>query len=121
MNGQPVLRKEPELGLLDTKTGKPVAIQTFIGRRPIFAAGNSDGDLAMLQWTAARRGASFSLLIRHDDPKREWAYDRYSHIGTLDQAWNEAVAKDWTIVSMRTDWISIFPDAPIRYTPPVFR
>ena len=121
VNGKPALRKLPELGLLDTKTGKPVAIQTFIGRRPILAVGNSDGDLSMLQWTAAGPGARLALLVHHDDPKREWAYDRYSRVGTLDEALDAAAAKGWTVVSMRTDWISVFPDAPVRYTPPVFK
>lgn len=113
VNGKPVLRKLPEIGLVDDKAGKPVGIQTFIGRRPIAAFGNSDGDLEMLQWTTAGSGARFALLVHHDDPKREWAYDRMSKIGTLDKAWDEAKAKGWTVVSMRNDWISIFPDAPV--------
>jgi phosphoglycolate phosphatase-like HAD superfamily hydrolase len=108
-DGQPVLVKLPAVDLIDDKEGKPVGIQLHIGRRPIAAFGNSDGDLQMLQWTTAGRGARFALLVHHDDDAREWAYDRKSHVGQLDKAWDEAVAKGWTVVSMKDDWKTIFP------------
>jgi len=107
--GQPVLLRLPEINFIDDKAGKPVGIQQHIGRRPIAAFGNSDGDLQMLQWTTAGSGARFALLVHHDDEKREWAYDRKSRIGTLDKAWDEAVAKGWPVVSMKDDWKTIFP------------
>jgi hypothetical protein len=107
--GRPVLVKLPEINLIDDKAGKPVGIQQHIGRRPIAAFGNSDGDLQMLQWTTAGSGTRFALLVHHTDAGREWAYDRKSHIGTLDKAWDEAIAKGWTVVSMKDDWKSIFP------------
>jgi phosphoglycolate phosphatase-like HAD superfamily hydrolase len=108
-NGVPVLVKLPDVQFVDDKEGKPVGIQTFIGRRPIAAFGNSDGDREMLEWTAAGSGARFALIVHHDDAEREWAYDRESHIGQLDKAWDEATAKRWTVVSMKTDWKRIFP------------
>jgi phosphoserine phosphatase len=107
-DGQPVLRRLPELNFNDDKEGKPLAINQHIGRRPIAAFGNSDGDLQMLQWTAAGKGTPFCLYVHHDDAKREWAYDRESHIGRLDKGWNEAVAKGWTVVDMKNDWARIF-------------
>jgi phosphoglycolate phosphatase-like HAD superfamily hydrolase len=108
-DGKPVLMKLPEINLIDDKAGKPVGIQQHIGRRPLAAFGNSDGDLQMLQWTTAGSGARFALIVHHTDAEREWAYDRKSHIGTLDKAWDEAVAKGWTVVSMKDDWKTIFP------------
>jgi hypothetical protein len=107
-NGKPVIVGLPELNFIDDKAGKPVGIQMHIGRRPIAAFGNSDGDLQMLQWTTAGSGARFALLVHHDDAEREWAYDRNSHIGQLDKAWDEAIAKSWTVVSMKNDWKRIF-------------
>jgi hydroxymethylpyrimidine pyrophosphatase-like HAD family hydrolase len=107
-DGKPVLVKLPEIDLIDDKAGKPVGIQKHIGRRPIAAFGNSDGDLQMLQWTTAGSGARFALIVHHDDAAREFAYDRKSHIGTLDKAWDEAKAKGWTVVSMKNDWRKIF-------------
>ena len=109
-DGKPAIMKLPEINFVDDKAGKPVGIQQHIGRRPIAAFGNSDGDLQMLQWTTAGRGARFALLVHHDDEKREWAYDRKSRIGTLDKAWDEAVAKGWAVVSMKDDWKTIFPE-----------
>jgi hypothetical protein len=94
--------------LVDDKEGKPVGIESRIGRRPIAAFGNSDGDLQMLQWTTAGSGPRFALVVHHDDAEREWAYDRTSHVGRLDKAWDEAVAKGWTVVSMKDDWKTIF-------------
>jgi hypothetical protein len=107
--GIPVLRKLPEIELISDGAGKPVAIQTHIGRRPIAAFGNSDGDLEMLEWTTIGIRQRFGLIVHHDDAAREWAYDRKSQVGKLDKAWDEAVAKGWTIVSMKDDWKTIFP------------
>ena len=109
--GKPVLVKLPAIDFVDDKEGKPVAIQKHIGRRPIAAFGNSDGDLQMLQWTAAGSGARFCLYVQHTDAEREWAYDRQSHIGKLDKGLDEAKAKSWTVVSMKDDWKTIFPPA----------
>jgi phosphoserine phosphatase len=108
-DGKPVLVKLPEIAHNDDKDGKPVGIQRHIGRRPIFAAGNSDGDLQMLQWTAAGTRPNFCLYVHHTDADREWAYDRESHIGKLDKGLDEAKAKRWTVADMKEDWTSIFP------------
>jgi phosphoglycolate phosphatase-like HAD superfamily hydrolase len=108
-NGKPVLLKLPAVDFVDDKDGKPIGIQKFIGRRPILAFGNSDGDQQMLQWTAAGAGARFMGLVHHTDAEREWAYDRTSHVGKLDQALDEANAKGWTVVDMKRDWKRIFP------------
>jgi len=108
-DGAPVLTKLPTLILNDDKEGKPVGIQRHIGRRPITAFGNSDGDLQMLQWTAAGSGPRFCLYIHHTDTEREWAYDRESHVGRLDKGLDEAKAKGWTVVSMKDDWKTVFP------------
>jgi hypothetical protein len=108
-DGKPVLVRLPELNFIDDKAGKPVGINQHIGRRPIFAAGNSDGDLEMLQWTTAGSGARFALLVHHTDARREWAYDRKSHIGKLDKALDEAQAKGWTVVDMQHEWAKVFP------------
>jgi phosphoglycolate phosphatase-like HAD superfamily hydrolase len=110
-NGKPALIKLPEVLFIDDKQGKPEGIQNFIGQRPVFAFGNSDGDQQMLEWTAGGSGTRFMALVHHDDAEREWAYDRKSHIGTLDKAWDEANAKGWTVVSMKDDWKNIFPAA----------
>ncbi len=110
-DGKPVIRKLPEVNFIDDKEGKPVAIQLHIGRRPLAAFGNSDGDLQMLQWTAAGAGPRFCLFVRHTDAEREWAYDRDSHIGRLDKGLDEAAAKDWTVVDMKRDWKQVFPPA----------
>jgi hypothetical protein len=106
---KPVLVRLPEIDFIDDKAGKPVGIHKFIGRRPIAAFGNSDGDLQMLQWTAAGTGPRFMLLIRHTDAEREWAYDRKSHVGRLDKALDEAAARGWTVVDMKKDWKVIYP------------
>jgi phosphoglycolate phosphatase-like HAD superfamily hydrolase len=108
-DGKPVLMRLPEVDFIDDKAGKPVGIHKFIGRRPILAFGNSDGDLQMLQWTAAGSGMRFMGLVHHTDADREWAYDRKSHIGTLDKALDEAQAKGWTVVDMKKDWKVICP------------
>ncbi|WP_370552076.1 HAD family hydrolase [Geobacter sp. SVR] len=106
---KPVLVKLPEVDFVDDKEGKPAGIQKFIGRRPIAAFGNSDGDLQMLQWTAAGSGPRLMMLVHHDDAKREWAYDRQSKIGRLDRALDEANARGWAVVSMKGDWRRVFP------------
>ncbi len=108
-DGKPALVKQAKIEFIDDGPGKPVGINRFIGRRPIMAFGNSDGDQQMLEWTTAGDGARFALLVHHTDGEREVAYDRESHIGKLDKALDEANAKGWTVVSMKDDWKSIFP------------
>ncbi len=108
-NGIPVLVREPKLEFINDKEGKPVAINKFIGRRPIAAFGNSDGDFQMLQWVSAGTGARFGLLIHHDDVEREFAYDRDSDIAKLDRGLDEAQKCGWIVVSMKKDWKKIFP------------
>lgn len=106
---RPVLNKLPDIDFIDDGPGKPVAINAIIGRRPILAAGNSDGDQQMLEWTAAGSGARLILLVHHTDAAREWAYDRESHIGKLDKALDEANSRRWTVIDMKSDWRSVFP------------
>ena len=108
-DGKPVLVKLPAVEFVDDKEGKPIAIQRIIGRRPIAAFGNSDGDLQMLQWTCADNGARLCVYIHHTDAAREWAYDRTSSIGRLDKGLDEATAKDWTVMDMKKDWNNVFP------------
>ena len=110
-DGRPVLLKLPEIDLIDDKEGKPVGIQSRIGRRPIAAFGNSDGDLQMLQWTMAGSGARFALFVHHDDAAREFAYDRQDKLQKFNVGWDEAIAKKWTVVSMKNDWKTVFPPA----------
>jgi hypothetical protein len=107
-SGAPILVRLPEIDFVDDKEGKPVGIHSHIGRRPIAAFGNSDGDLQMLQWTAAGDGPSFCLYVHHTDAEREWAYDRESHIGRLDEGLKEAEARGWTVVDMKRDWKRVF-------------
>ena len=110
-DGLPVLVKVPEVDFVDDTAGKPVGIQKFIGRRPIAAFGNSDGDLEMLQWaTLGAPGRRFGLLVHHDDAEREYAYDRKSEVGRLDKALDAAGPAGWTVVSMKRDWAAVFPD-----------
>jgi phosphoglycolate phosphatase-like HAD superfamily hydrolase len=108
-DGRPVLKKEAQVEFIDDGPGKPVGINRFIGRRPILAFGNSDGDLQMLQWTAAGAGARFMGIVHHTDAEREWAYDRKSHIGKLDKALDEGMAKGWAIADVKRDWKTIYP------------
>jgi hypothetical protein len=108
-DGKPVLMRLPEVNFIDDGPGKPVGINEHIGRRPIAAFGNSDGDLQMLQYTMGGSGARFALIVHHTDAEREWAYDRKSPIGRLDKALDEAEAKGWTIADMKNDWKTIFP------------
>ncbi len=111
-DGKPVLLKKGEVEFVDDGPGKPVGINRFIGRRPILAFGNSDGDREMLQWTAAGSGKRFLGLVHHTDAQREYAYDRQSSIGRLDKALDEASARRWTVVDMQQDWRVIFPSVP---------
>ncbi|HEX5498577.1 MAG TPA: HAD family hydrolase, partial [Thermomicrobiales bacterium] len=108
-NGAPVLIKEPQIGSIDDKAGKPVNIHLHIGQQPILAVGNSDGDQQMLEYVDAGDGPRLLLLVHHDDAAREFAYDRTSAVGTLDTAWDEAVKRGWLVVSMKDDWERIFP------------
>lgn len=107
--GKPMIRKLPEIDSINDKEGKPLNINLHIGRRPILAAGNSDGDLAMLQWTGAKTGPRLMLLVHHDDAEREYAYDRKSSVGRLDKALDQARRLGWTVISMRGDFAKIFP------------
>jgi phosphoglycolate phosphatase-like HAD superfamily hydrolase len=109
-NGQPVLARLPEIDFIDDGPGKPVGINKFIGRKPIAAFGNSDGDQQMLEWVASGK-QSLMLIVRHTDGDREYAYDRRSAVGKLDKALDEALAKGWIVVDMKEDWKSIFPPA----------
>ena len=107
--GQPVLVRLPEINFIDDKAGKPVGIHMHIGRLPIAAFGNSDGDLQMIQWTTAGLGARFGLIVHHTDAEREYAYDRQSSVGRLDKAIEMARRHGWTVVDMKQDWKRIFP------------
>jgi phosphoglycolate phosphatase-like HAD superfamily hydrolase len=108
-DGKPILMKLPALNFNDDKTGKPIGIQMHIGRRPIAAFGNSDGDLQMLEWAKGGGGVRFALIVHHTDAEREWAYDRNSSIGHLDKSLDVAQAMGWTVVDMKNDWKTIFP------------
>jgi phosphoserine phosphatase len=110
VDGKPLLRKIPQMNFIDDKEGKPVGIYQHIGRRPTMAFGNSDGDFQMLEWTTAGSGPRLGVYLHHDDAEREWAYDRDSHIGTLDRGLDEAEARRWVVISMRNDWRQVFPD-----------
>lgn len=110
LNGdKPVINKLPAVEFVDDGPGKPVGINRFIGRRPIFAAGNSDGDLQMLQWTTLDTGPRFALIVHHTDADREYAYDRHSAVGKLDKALDEAPRRGWLVVDMKNDWKTIYP------------
>lgn len=107
-DGKPVLVREPKLDFFDDQEGKPVGINKFLGRRPIAAFGNSDGDFQMLQWVTAGTGPRFGLLIHHDDAVREFAYDSSSFAGKLNLTLDEAPKRGWTVISMKNDWKQIF-------------
>jgi len=109
IDGNPKIVRVAELDFIDDKEGKPLNIQKLIGKKPVFASGNSDGDLQMLQWAASNKHKSFMLYLHHTDADREWAYDRDSHIGKLDKGLDEANEKDWTVIDMKNDWKVIFP------------
>lgn len=108
-DGKPVLIRLPEVNFVDDKDGKPIGINQFIGRRPIAAFGNSDGDQQMLEWTTAGSGLRFALIVHHTDAVREYSYDRQSSVGKLDKALDEATTRGWTVVDMKKDWKVIFP------------
>ncbi len=106
----PALVKLPKVEFIDDGAGKPSGINRFIGRRPILAFGNSDGDQQMLEWTAAGKGARLMGIVHHTDAEREWAYDRKSKIGKLDKALDEAKRRGWIVVDMKNDWGKVFPE-----------
>jgi len=108
-DGNPVIRRLPEIDFINDKEGKPEGINRFIGRKPVFASGNSDGDLQMMRWIAFNKLKSFILYVHHTDSIREWAYDRESHIGRLDKGLDEANKKGWTVIDMKRDWKIIYP------------
>jgi phosphoglycolate phosphatase-like HAD superfamily hydrolase len=110
VDGKPALMKLPKVEFIDDGPGKPAGINRFIGRRPIFAFGNSDGDLQMLQWTTAGSGARFAGIVHHTDADREYAYDRQSKVGKLDKALDAAAGGGWTVVDMKQDWKVVFPE-----------
>ncbi len=109
VDGVPQLSKDGGITFVDDKEGKPVGIIRHIGQRPIFSAGNSDGDFAMLEYTTGGDGARFGMLIHHTDAEREFAYDRDSHIGQLNRGLDEGPGRGWTIVDMAQDWAKVFP------------
>ncbi|WP_084121158.1 HAD family hydrolase [Aquiflexum balticum] len=109
VEGQPIITKLPEINFIDDKEGKPIAIHLHIGKRPVFAAGNSDGDYAMLEYTSKGDGPRFGMIIHHTDSLREYAYDRDSPIGRLEKGLDNAPMFNWSIVDMKTDWKVIFP------------
>ncbi|QBG46007.1 haloacid dehalogenase-like hydrolase [Verrucomicrobia bacterium S94] len=111
LDGIPQLTRLPELNFIDDKAGKPVGINMHIGRRPIFAAGNSDGDFQMLEYTTSGHGKRLGILIHHDDKEREYAYDRDSQIGALKRGLDEGPDRGWIIVSMKENWKTIYPTA----------
>ena len=108
-NGNPVIKRLPAIDFVDDKEGKPLNIQKIIGKKPVFAGGNSDGDLQMMQWTASNTHKSFMLYVHHTDSVREWAYDRDSHIGRFDKGLDQAMQDGWTLVDMKNDWTVIYP------------
>ncbi|MCZ0962359.1 HAD family hydrolase [Paracoccus benzoatiresistens] len=105
----PTILKDAGLAFIDDKEGKPVGIDTHIGKRPILVAGNSDGDFAMLEWATAGKGARLGVIVHHTDAAREWAYDRNSHVGQLARGLDEAPARGWLVVDMAQDWKSVWP------------
>jgi phosphoserine phosphatase len=107
-DGRPILFRLPEINFIDDKAGKPIGINQHIGRRPIAAFGNSDGDLEMLQWATMAGGARLGLIVHHTDAEREYAYDRQTHVGRLDKALDAAAANKWTVVDMKRDWKRVF-------------
>ncbi|MDW5290907.1 HAD family hydrolase [Formosa sp. PL04] len=108
-SGEPIIKRLPKIDFIDDGNGKPVGINKFIGRKPVFASGNSDGDLPMLQYTDSNKYLSFQLYLHHTDNEREWSYDRESHIGRLDKGLDEANEKGWTIIDMKKDWRIVYP------------
>jgi hypothetical protein len=109
-DGRPVIVRLPEIDFIDDKAGKPVGIHKFIGRRPILAVGNSDGDFEMLEYVTSRPGPSLGLILHHDDAEREYAYDRSSSVGRLDRALDEAPRRGWGVISVKGAWRRVYPD-----------
>jgi hypothetical protein len=114
VNGKPVLMRLPKIDFIDDKAGKPVGINQHIGRRPVLAFGNSDGDFEMLEWTTTGSGPRLGLLLHHDDGVREYAYDRKSAMGRLDRGLDEAAQRGWVLVSMKDDWSRVYPEPAAR-------
>ncbi len=109
VDGVPTLIRLPEMNFINDKDGKPVGINQYIGQRPIFASGNSDGDYQMLEWTTAGEGPRFGLILHHTDAEREYAYDRDSSVGRLNKALDDAPSKGWVVIDMKKDWKTVFP------------
>lgn len=109
-DGVPVIIRLPEIDFIDDKAGKPVGIHKFIGKRPIAAFGNSDGDFEMLEWATSGPGRRLGVIVHHNDADREYAYDRDSHIGQLSRGLDEGPSRGWVILSMKDDWKTIYPD-----------
>ncbi|WP_120499806.1 HAD family phosphatase [Roseovarius sp. EL26] len=107
-DGVPQIVKAPAIGFVDDKEGKPINIERIIGKRPIIAGGNSDGDFAMLEWSTAGEGPRLGILVHHTDSEREWAYDREGHIGVLNRGLDEAAERGWVLVDMANDWSRVF-------------
>lgn len=110
VDGVPMIMKDPGIAFIDDKEGKPLGIDSHIGKRPIFVAGNSDGDFQMLEWATAGEGPRFGMIVHHTDAAREWAYDRDSHVGRLSAALDAAPAKGWLVVDMANDWRIVWPE-----------
>jgi hypothetical protein len=110
VDGVPMIMKDPGIAFIDDKEGKPLGIDSHIGKRPIFVAGNSDGDFEMLEWATAGEGPRFGMIVHHTDAAREWAYDRDSHVGRLSAALDAAPAKGWLVVDMANDWRIVWPE-----------
>ena len=111
-DGKPTIVRLPEMEFIDDKAGKPVGINRYIGRRPILAFGNSDGDFEMLEYTTSAPGPRLGLIVHHDDGEREYAYDRESSVGRLDRGLDEAAKRGWVVVSMKSDWRAVYADSP---------
>ncbi len=111
-DGRPILLKLPEVNFIDDRAGKPIGINQFIGKRPIMAFGNSDGDYEMLRWTTSGPRPGFGLIVHHTDAEREYAYDRNSFVGRLDRALTEAPQRGWAVADMKRDWKRVFPFDP---------
>jgi hypothetical protein len=110
VDGTPMLLRLPKTNFINDKAGKPIGINQHIGKRPIFASGNSDGDFEMLEWATSGDGSRFGLILHHTDADREYAYDRESHVGRLDKALDQAADRGWTVIDMKNDWKEVFPE-----------
>jgi hypothetical protein len=110
VDGMPTILKDPGIAFIDDNEGKPLGIDSHIGKRPIFVAGNSDGDFQMLEWSTAGEGPRFGMIVHHTDAESEWAYDRDSHVGRLSAALDAAPAEGWLVVDMAKDWRIVWPE-----------